>query len=304
MIFGMNSRKPLVYRHNAAECFPFGNFSFAVGALSDNAGDGAIPYSKRFAPNCQNRYPSPSKRPDPFGVRSCLSKVIRQSFADAAKSRRIHFRLLRERVDSGPITNLAGGREKCGTRNISLDLWSLRRWPGVLTMMQSADWPALQAARSSQTQRAAARLQAHLSVVRQACSATTSTSASKSFDGVEPDGSGVDNHNSDTSGALPSGGVVFAGRLDADPGQSLNTIVSGRLAVETNTLAAARPRRSIPVRSLRYFDAGTSVGPQHRRQLRNTAVKVITSAAVPARRVLPVRTVISPIKQTANHGDN
>ena len=178
MTIGINPRSNRADWHEIAECFQHGNIDFALWDQLGNAGGEAKTNSKYTASDCQYRYPSPSKRPDPLRVRPCLSGPDRQRTADAVKSRRIHFLSPHKSVDSHLIRNLAGGRKKCGSRNTSSDLRLLRRCRGASKMTQSVVWRALQVVRSLPTLRGAVHLPARSSVALRASSATTSTFAS------------------------------------------------------------------------------------------------------------------------------
>ncbi len=174
-------RNHSVFGREIADRFPFGNFEFARTAVGGHADCGASPYSKHCAPICQNRYPSPSLRPGPSGVRPLLSegpvRTGRQPAADCAFSRRFHFRAPADRIKCGRITNLAEGRAVCGSPNPSLR-WPLSaRLPGASITMPNAGWPAQPAERSLLTRLAEMPLPAPLSAVLAASSATISASA-------------------------------------------------------------------------------------------------------------------------------
>lgn len=177
MTIGMFPPSVWAVWHEIAECFQHGNMDFAFGGASGIADCGADPNSKYTAPDCQYRYPSLSKRPDPFRVRSCLSGSGRQATADVSESRRIRFLSAHKGVEFTPIRNLAGGRRICGSRNTSLGWRSLRHCQGVSKTMPNAGWRVLRAARSLPTSRVATRLPVLSSGGRPAFSATTSISA-------------------------------------------------------------------------------------------------------------------------------
>lgn len=221
MTIGVNPRSIWGDWHEIAECFQHGNIDFALWDQLGNAGGEAKTNSKYTASDCQYRYPSPSKRPDPLRVRSCLSGPVRRRTADAAKSRRIHFLSPHNSVDSRLIRNLAGGRKKCGLRNISSDLRLLRHCRGVLKTIPNVAWRALRAVHSSPMSRVAMPLPARWSAGQQASSATTSTFASNGL--IRAASTPID-PVFQTIGAIRTGGffVVLTGeqpRLEEGKGQ-------------------------------------------------------------------------------------
>lgn len=115
----------------SADRFAFGNFRFAPCAVGEHPDCGASPYSKLSAPICQNRYPSPSLRPDPCGVRPLLHG--RMGFpacwpggADWFSAGGIRFRPRRTLLRFGRLNVFAGGRAEC----VLPGLFAPLRWLG------------------------------------------------------------------------------------------------------------------------------------------------------------------------------
>ena len=173
---------PAQHQHEIADRFPAGNFAFAQTARQAHASCGASPYSKLRAPICQNRYPSPSLRPDPTGVRPLLSRdgrprVRRHCAADWQGSCRICFSMAGNALKSAAKRTLTGGRAECVIQGSSLP----SRWwevsPAACKTTPSAALRARPLARSLPTLRATVRSRVPSSAQAQASSATTRASA-------------------------------------------------------------------------------------------------------------------------------
>src|SRR5690606_25285914 len=179
---GMFLRVPAAFQHEIADRFLTGNFVFAQMARPAHAPCGASPYSKLRAPTCQNRYPSPSLRPDPIGVRPLLSQDGRPRFgrhcaADGRHSWRIRFSAAGNTLELFFISTLTGGRAECVIQGSSLP----SRWwevsPAACKTTPSAALRARPLARSLPTLRATVRSRVPSSARAPVSSATTRASA-------------------------------------------------------------------------------------------------------------------------------
>ncbi len=205
----MFSRSRACFGRNPADRFLVGNFGFASAPDGEHAVCGASPYSKHHAPICQNRYPSPSLWPGPFGVRPLLlwapgckdsAGAIRQPAAEHRKSRRFHFSVPAFSLDSARITNLAGGRAECVFPNSSS---VLRSWPRLRVACRrtaSGRLQALRRARLSQVRPTTTSLLAQLSAVPPVPCATTRASAT---DHLNPAACGRGTVSTDHRGPAP-----------------------------------------------------------------------------------------------------
>lgn len=157
---------------------------FAFRVESGNLFPVAGPSSKTYRHNCQNRYPSPSLWPDPFGVRPFfypnLPTRFRQCFAQEILWLLDNFDRLRGKADICLITKLKRGRAKsCGFLNLQRFSRLLRRYRDVwITTLNVVSWVQARVY-SSQKPPEATPLWAGLSVQVQASFVTTWASVAK-----------------------------------------------------------------------------------------------------------------------------
>lgn len=188
-----------------ADRFAFGNFGFAQCPHGEHADCGASPYSKLSAPICQNRYPSPSLRPGPSGVRPTLFGPASCGPRRRAMAR-ICFSLTWFPIDFPAETRTSPrGRAKCSTSRFSPRSRPWQHSPVACKRIPSAVLPALRAVRLLPTPRATALLPARSSEARLASSATTRASAAD----IRSPLTGLKRHICKTTAAMRRGGLFI-----------------------------------------------------------------------------------------------
>ncbi len=189
--------------------------AFALPRESVNLFLAAEPSSKTSSRDCQNRYPSPSLRPDPSRVWPlffCNRGANRRRSAGANAPLSDNFDRIRRFADNCHTTKRIRGGASCEFSRLRRSSPLSRHLRAVWTPMSNARLPARRPVPSSLTRSTATSSSAQQWAARAVRSATTSTSANPAADLTAGRAPGL-KHEDRTIGAFRFGGLFRFDRL-------------------------------------------------------------------------------------------